>query len=38
MLRNKDGVIKVITDNGLVSFISPVDCSDSCCHSKQIPW
>ena len=24
MLRKKDGVIKVITDNGLVLFISPV--------------
>ncbi len=25
MLKNKDGVIKVITDNGLVLFISPWD-------------
>jgi hypothetical protein len=35
MLRKKDGVIKVITDHGLMIFMFPVEYSDSCCLSKH---
>ncbi len=34
MLRNKDGVMKMITDNALMSLISSVEYRDSCCFSK----
>jgi hypothetical protein len=34
LLRNKDGVTKMIADNGLVSLISSVEYKDSCYFSK----
>ena len=39
MLRNKVGIKKMITDNGLVSLIPSVACRDPCCSSEYgIQW